>query len=62
VPSAASSIPSRDSRHDRLVCVECGTFSADGRGWRGLLAVGDEDAEDVEEVVPSCAEREFDGP
>jgi hypothetical protein len=32
-------------------------------GWRALLTVGDEDAEDAEEVAvycPACAAREFD--
>ena len=41
------------------------TFSEDGLFWRAFLAVGDEDAEEVESVVilcPECAAREFDGP
>jgi hypothetical protein len=34
-------------------------------GWRALLTVGDEDAEDEEQVAvycPECAAREFGGP
>jgi hypothetical protein len=49
-----------------LVCAECGGASPpDARDWRALLTVGDEDAEDVEEVAvycPECAAREFGGP
>jgi hypothetical protein len=55
---------------DPLTCTECGAIAPpDASGWRALLAVGDEDAEeaaeDVEEVgvyCPKCAVREFGGP
>jgi hypothetical protein len=36
----------------------------EGSGWLAYLTVGDEDAEDVEEVAvlcPTCAAREFGG-
>jgi hypothetical protein len=46
-----------------LVCVDCAATTTDGHGgWRGLLTVGDEDAEDALEVAvfwPACAAREF---
>ena len=45
-----------------LICVECTATTADGYGWRAYLTVGDEDAEDVEEVAvycPDCGAREF---
>lgn len=49
---------------ERLVCAQFGTISPpDARGWRGVLAVGDEHEEDKEEAFvfcPACAEREFD--
>jgi YgiT-type zinc finger domain-containing protein len=35
------------------------------KGWRAVLAVGDEDAEQDEAIAifcPACGEREFDGP
>ena len=39
-----------------LACAECGTVAPpDARGWRALLSVGDEAAEDVEEVAVYCA-------
>ena len=51
----------------RLVCAQCCVASSAGAtGWRGVLAVGDEDVEDdptfdeVASFCPSCAEREFD--
>jgi Zn finger protein HypA/HybF involved in hydrogenase expression len=46
-----------------LRCDECGAVSADGRGWRALLTVGPEEAEDEDDVAvlcPDCASREFD--
>ena len=46
-----------------LVCAECVTEAPPGAvGWRGVLAVGDEDAEDAQEVAVyclACAAREF---
>jgi hypothetical protein len=45
--------------------VECGTETEDGLGWRAYLIVGNEDAEDIEEVAvdcPECAAMEFGGP
>lgn len=48
-----------------LICIEWVETSQDGVGWRALLTVGDEDAEDVEEVAifcPACAEQEFNTP
>jgi hypothetical protein len=57
----------RTARHEpSLISVECGaTAQPDAHGWRALLTVGDEDAEDVEEVAvycPTCAAREFGDP
>jgi hypothetical protein len=56
----------REQTEHRLVCAECGKAAPpDARGWRGVLTVGDEDAEDEEAVAvycPACAAREFDGP
>ena len=49
----------------RLVCVECGTVTHDGCGWRALLTTGDEEAVDNDEVAVYCSEcaaREFDEP
>ena len=47
-----------DNEHaETLRCTKCGTVSADGRGWRALLTVGDEDAEDVDEVAAFCPGR-----
>ena len=47
-----------------LTCAECGGTAPPGaHGWKGLLTVGDEAAEDEEQVAvfcPNCAEREFD--
>lgn len=55
-----------DSMCAQLACVECAAdASPDAHGWRALLTVGDEDAEDDEEVAvfcPECAAREFGGP
>jgi hypothetical protein len=55
-----------DAGSGPLVCAECGMVAIpDARGWRAMLAVADEDAEDVEEVAvycPECAERGFDKP
>jgi len=45
-----------------LRCVECAAETTDGLGWRAFLTVGDEDAEDEEQVAvycSECAEREF---
>jgi hypothetical protein len=45
-----------------LVCTECDATSTNGVGWRGVLTVGDEEAEEIEEVAvycPVCAAREF---
>jgi Zn finger protein HypA/HybF involved in hydrogenase expression len=50
---------------ETLRCAECGTTTLDGIGWRAALTVGDEDAEDEEQVAvfcPECAARELDGP
>ena len=48
-----------------MTYVECGRIAPPGAvGWRALLTVGDEDAEDIEEVAvycPECAAREFGG-
>lgn len=48
-----------------LLCAECGSDAAkDAKGWRAVLTVGDEGAEDVEGVAvfcPTCAERGFGG-
>jgi hypothetical protein len=51
-----------------LVCAQCRVLSdPNARGWRGLLAFGDEDVEhdeahdEVAVYYPACAEREFDG-
>ena len=47
-----------------LGCVECAARTTDGIDWRAYLTVGDEGAEDDEEVAvycPECAEREFEG-
>lgn len=50
----------------RLVCAQCAAVAPpEARGWKAELAVGDEDAEDVEAMAiycPGCAAREFDGP
>ena len=49
-----------------LVCVECVAEAPPSAvGWRAVLTVGDEDAEEVEEVAvscPTCAAMEFGGP
>jgi hypothetical protein len=46
-----------------LVCIECRAEAPpDAPGWRAYLTVGDEDAEDIEEVAvycPTCAAMEF---
>ena len=42
--------------------VECGAATEDGTAWKAMLTVGDEDAEDAEEVAvycPAYAAREF---
>ncbi len=47
------------------MCIECSVVTDDGIGWKAMLTVGDENAEDVEEVAvycPECAAREFGGP
>jgi hypothetical protein len=52
----------RDEKDYVLRCDECGDTTTDGTGWKAALAVGGEDAEDVQEVAvfcPECAEREF---
>jgi hypothetical protein len=51
------------TEHDQtthaLVCVECAAEAPPGGvGWRAMLTVGDEDAEDAEDVAvycPACA-------
>jgi hypothetical protein len=47
-----------------LVCVECAAEAPpDALGWQAYLTVGDEDAEDHEEVAvycPACAAQELD--
>jgi hypothetical protein len=49
-----------------LVCAECAAAAPPGAvGWRGVLAVGDEDAKDVLEVAvycPTYAAMEFGWP
>lgn len=55
---------SKAIQEGRLRCVECGETTHDGVGWRAYLSVGEEDAEEVEEVAtycPKCAAREFSG-
>ncbi len=59
---AAESLPVQRG----LVCAECGTTAPpDARSWQALLTVGNEDAEEIEDVAvycPECAAREFGGP
>ena len=48
-----------------LVCLECCAVTGDGTGWKAMLTVGDEDAEEVEEAAvycPECAAMEFGWP
>ena len=49
-----------------LVCTQCATDAPpDAFGWQAHLTVGDDDAEDAEEVAtycPECAAREFGAP
>ena len=56
----------REQAEHLLVCAECATEAPPGAfGWLACLGVGDEDAEEIEEVVvfcPECAAREFGGP
>ena len=56
----------REQTEHVLVCVECAAEAPPGAvGWRAVLAVGDEDAEDVLEVAvycPTCAAMEFGWP
>ena len=56
----------REQIDNRVRCVECtAEASPEAVGWRALLTVGDEDAEDVEEVAvycPECTAREFNTP
>jgi DNA-directed RNA polymerase subunit RPC12/RpoP len=51
-----------DHPRQTLRCAECGNEAAkDATGWLACLIVGDEDAEDIEEVAifcPECAARE----
>jgi hypothetical protein len=50
----------REQTQDVLTCV---AVTEDATGWKAMLAVGNEDAEDVEEVAVYCSEcaaREFD--
>ena len=54
----------RDQTEHILVCDVCIAMTTDGIGWKAMLTIGDEDAEDVQEVVvccPACAAREFYG-
>lgn len=66
--------PRLPARHRRgtirkvLSCVECGTTSEGGRGWKAYLAGAvdeDKEEEDAGHLValycPECAEREFGG-
>lgn len=51
-----------DRMERSLVCAECGATTTDGRGWRALPTVGDEAAEDEDQMAifcPECMEREF---
>ena len=55
----------RDVTDTMLVCAACAAVTEDGTGWKAMLTVGDEDAEDDEAVAvycPECAAREFGGP
>lgn len=56
----------REQTEHVLVCVECAAEAPPGAvGWRAVLAVGDEDTEDVLEVAvycPTCAAMEFGWP
>ena len=49
-----------------LVCVECASEAPPGAvGWRAVLTVGNEDAEEIEEVAtycPTCAALEIGWP
>ena len=53
----------REETSHALVCEECAAEAPTGAvGWRAYLTVGDEDAEDAEQVAvycPACAAREF---
>jgi hypothetical protein len=60
-------------RQNGLTCEQCGKTSRDGRGWKALLYVEDDDegvevpaspyvvAEGVLVYCPSCAARKFGG-
>jgi hypothetical protein len=45
----------------KLVCVECGTSSEDGSGWRAEPVTDDEELDPDELAIycPNCWEREF---
>jgi rubredoxin len=63
---AVNDMTEREQIDHVLVCPECAAEAPPGAvGWHAVLTVGDEDAEDVEEVAvycPECAAREFGGP
>ena len=56
----------REQTEHALVCVECAAEAPSGAvGWLAYLTVGNEDAEEIEEVAVYCpvcaARREFGG-